>query len=149
MGAHTLRVRARLDGGVDPTPAVHSWTVTPPAPTTSAPAVPAPAAPDRIGPVLRSLGLVVGRITHTLSETARVRFALERRARRSGRFVALPQTFLHRGAAGRNQLRLAGRLRGRAVRPGRYRLTATAIDAAGNHSRPARVHFAIRPIGSR
>jgi hypothetical protein len=43
------------------------------------------------------------------------------------------------GVGGRNTLRLRKRLR-----PGRYALIATAVDAAGNRARPVKVRLRIR-----
>ena len=97
------------------------------------------------------------RISYRLSEPARVRFRVERAlpGRRAGRHCAKPKranrkarrctrwrtlrgAFAHSGRAGRNSLRFSGRLRGRRLAPGRYRLRAVAADAAGNASRPPR-----------
>jgi hypothetical protein len=44
---------------------------------------------------------------------------------------------------GRVSRRFSGRVRGRALRPGAYRLEVTAIDAALNSSRPATARFRI------
>ena len=49
------------------------------------------------------------------------------------------------GAAGPNRMRFSGRLRSRRLAAARYRLRATAIDAAGNRSAPARAAFRILP----
>jgi Tol biopolymer transport system component len=46
-------------------------------------------------------------------------------------------------AAGAGRVRLTGRLGRRPLAKGRYRLTVTARDAAGNHSRPVRLRFAV------
>mgnify|MGYP001135564564 CR=1 FL=1 len=48
------------------------------------------------------------------------------------------------GAAGTNSLRFMGRLRGRALKRGKYRLVAVAVDAAGNRSKPVRRSFRIK-----
>jgi CSLREA domain-containing protein len=45
---------------------------------------------------------------------------------------------------GQNTVAFSGRLAGRRLKPGRYRLTAVAIDAAGNRSNPARVTITVR-----
>jgi hypothetical protein len=52
--------------------------------------------------------------------------------------------FSIRGRKGLNRLRFSGRLRGRALRAGTYRLTAEAIDRHGVASTPASVGFRIR-----
>jgi PKD domain-containing protein len=104
---------------------------TPPAPpvTTAAGSAPAttPVAPaDRTAPVisgLRRRGRAVG---FSLSEPAAVRVRVERRKGRAFRAAGAVKRIA--GVAGRNATRI-GRLR-----PGRYRLVVTAVDAAGNRS---------------
>ena len=104
------------------------------------------------------------RVRYRLSEDARVVFTIERarpgrrprgsrrcvkpsrakgrRARRCTRFVRAGR-LRRRSDAGRSRFRFTGRVGRRALRPGRYRLTARAIDYAGNRSRPARRAFRI------
>jgi uncharacterized delta-60 repeat protein len=72
------------------------------------------------------------RIRFTLSEPARVRVTLKRRHRRA-------TTISVDAGAGANRLRGPRRL----VR-GRYRLTAVAVDGAGNAAAPVRVRFNVR-----
>jgi hypothetical protein len=107
----------------------------------------------------RTLGTV---ISYRLSKAAIVTFRVQRalRGRRvAGRCVAptrangtkpsctryrkLRGSFRHNGKAGLNRLLFSGRLAGRKLRPGRYRLVSTAQDAAGNKSRPVRRLFRI------
>lgn len=94
-----------------------------------------------------------------LSERARVRIAIQRglAGRRKGRGCvasgrARPRakrctswrtiTSLRRHAApGPNSIRFAGKVRGRALRPGRYRGLALATDSVGNLSRPRSAGF--------
>jgi hypothetical protein len=57
--------------------------------------------------------------------------------------VALQGTSTVTGKAGTNSRKLSGRLRGHKHAPGRYRLVASARDAAGNASKPKRVGFKI------
>lgn len=102
------------------------------------------------------------RVGYALSEPATVTFtvqraALGRRVRgtcrrptrgnrrrpRCLRYVTVRGRFRHVGAPGANRLRFTGRMRGRKLRPGRYRLGARAVDAAGNASRVARRKFRI------
>jgi secreted trypsin-like serine protease len=71
-------------------------------------------------------------IRYGLSEAAEVVFAVQRR--RGGRWEALGTALVQAGVRGENAFRFPGRLRGRPVRPGAYRLRATATDAAGNTS---------------
>jgi hypothetical protein len=101
-------------------------------------------------------------VSYRLSEAASVTFTVERSApgRKVGRrcvkpsrrnrsrprctrYVRLRGSFTHRGQAGRNSFKFTGRLAGRKLRPGRYRLVAVARDAAGNASAAKRVSFRI------
>jgi hypothetical protein len=93
----------------------------------------------RGGPITRRGG---ARLSYRLSRAARVRFTIARREGR--RFVKLRGAFTHAGRAGTNRLRLSGRLARRALRRGRYRLTATAVAPDGTRATPARVTFRIR-----
>lgn len=102
---------------------------------------------------------VGGAVRYRLSEPAGVAFSVERvlvghrRGKRclsgpgQGRpcplFRKLRGGFAVTGAAGLNRVGFNGRLRGRALPPGRYRLVAVATDAAGNASQPARRPFRI------
>ena len=45
--------------------------------------------------------------------------------------------------AGRQSLRFSGRLRGKPLKPGGYRATIVAVDAAGQASDPRRVSFRV------
>ena len=97
-------------------------------------------APDTQAPTLGALrvtGKVGGRrprIAFTLSEPARVRLVIKRRGQRAQRIA-------RDAVAGTNRVRSRRRLA-----RGRYRLTAVAIDAAGNASAPARVRFRMRAV---
>jgi hypothetical protein len=103
------------------------------------------------------------RFTYRLSEPAVVRIAIERRrsggkrarsrvlacrthkpgagARCAG-FVRLA-TLRSRGRAAAGSTRFSGRLKGKPLRPGRYRATIVATDAAGQPSQPRRVRFRV------
>jgi hypothetical protein len=96
----------------------------------------------------------------SLSEPARVRIRIERlitghrrRGRcltraHSGRRCTIEQpvgTLTRTLPAGAARIPFSGRLGRKRLRPGRYRLTATATDAAGNRSRPAAATFTIMP----
>jgi hypothetical protein len=80
-----------------------------------------------------------------LSEQASLTFRVQRRA--GGRWVAASRPFRRRAARGRNRVRFSGRVRTsrgiRALRPGRYRLRARAVDADGNHSVERRTRFRV------
>jgi hypothetical protein len=64
-------------------------------------------------------------------------------AKRCTRFVAVKGRATASGKAGSNRLRFRGRLAGRRLAPGRYRLVVTAIDQAGNRSRAKRAGFTV------
>ena len=101
------------------------------------------------------------RIVIGLSEAATVRFTVQRRlrGRRRGRRCVAPKRapagakrcvrwkrrgVLRREAkAGRNRYRFSGRVRRRALRLGRHRLRAVAVDADGNRSRERRARFRV------
>lgn len=53
------------------------------------------------------------------------------------------RAFARAGRSGINRFRFDGRLRGRALNPGRYRLRVIARDPAGNASRPSHVAFRV------
>ena len=59
------------------------------------------------------------------------------------RYVPLAGSFAHTGTVGGNTLRFRGRLRGRWLKPGRYRLRATPTDSAGNVGPVAATAFRI------
>lgn len=131
-----------------------------------------PVIPDRPGdpaPQLSALKLTrkrfaVGRgtaFTYTLSEPASVTITIERslpgrlvgrrcskpsrklaRRRRCTRFVAQGKV-TGAGAEGANTTRFTGRIGKRALRPGGYRATLRARDAAGNVSLPSGVAFTV------
>ncbi len=73
------------------------------------------------------------RVTFRLSERARLRIAVKPRG---GAFARV-------GRAGPNRFRFAGRVRGRALAPGPYRLRVVAIGATGKRSQPRFARFAI------
>jgi hypothetical protein len=102
------------------------------------------------------------RVSFTLSEKASVSFVVERavKGRRVGgrcvtatvarrrtaactRYVVLGGRFTHAGRQGVNRLRFSGRIAGRRLSAGRYRLRARATDPAGNTSALKRSRFRI------
>ncbi|MCU0314490.1 MAG: integrin alpha, partial [Solirubrobacteraceae bacterium] len=126
-------------------------------------APPPAAAADRSAPALSAVSLRPRRfkagkaprgttIRWTLSEPAATTFTIERLSpgRRAGKRCAAPTARNRRaracvrttpagrlranGRAGANRLRFTGRVGRRTLRPGSYRLTARATDAAGNAS---------------
>ncbi|HEX8103070.1 MAG TPA: hypothetical protein VF533_10675 [Solirubrobacteraceae bacterium] len=143
------------------------FTTEPPAPPV-VPAVPPPsqppAGPDETAPtvsglVLRPAGFRAERAgaaraarrtalaraagRFALSEAATVTFKLQKRTRR-GKFVWVGRSFDHAGTQGANEVRFAGRLLNRRLKPGVYRLSARARDGAGNAGAVRRVRFRIR-----
>ena len=103
------------------------------------------------------------RVSLTLSEPATLRFRVRRatRGRRVGgrcvkatrrnagrrrcrRFVLRPGAFTVAGTQGANAFRFTGRLAGRSLGAGAYRLVVVATDAAGNRSASKSVGFTVR-----
>ena len=65
-----------------------------------------------------------------------------RRARRCTRWGRVG-TLRRNAKAGRNSIRFAGRVRGKLLQRGRYRVVVTVRDAAGNRSAPRRTRFRV------
>jgi sugar lactone lactonase YvrE len=101
-------------------------------------------------------------IAYALNEPARVtisvqkyrhlsRFCRRKVARRSRhrtgtrcrRWISIRGRYAKASLAGASSVRFRGRLRGRALRPGRYRFVIRARDGAGNVSKPRRPVFRI------
>lgn len=101
-------------------------------------------------------------VRYRLSEPAKVLFTVQRETagrkvgkncvaptrgnrakRRCTRYVAVRGSFLQTGRQGANSFKFTGRLGGRKLAPGVYRLTGVATDAAGNHGRAQFVRFTI------
>jgi hypothetical protein len=102
------------------------------------------------------------RVTFRLSEAASVRFTVERarpgkrvggrcvkptrrnrKRPRCTRYVRQRGGFTVAAGAGETRFRFTGRLRGRKLRPARYRLVAIATDDTGKRSAPKRARFTI------
>lgn len=115
---------------------------------------------DRTAPAVSGLRVSGGKVFYKLSEGATVRFRLQkassgrkvkgkcvRQTRRNRhkprctRFVNVGSSFAGPGAVGANQLAIP---RGRKLKPGRYRLTMTVTDAAGNSATSTK-SFHIKP----
>jgi hypothetical protein len=128
-------------------------------------------AADTIAPVLTALAVAPVRfraakgatIFYTASEQSALVFRVERRVagrkskgrcvkprkrnrghKKCKRFVRLKGSFTHSGTEGTNAFQFDGRLRGKRLKPGRYRLVAVANDAAGNKSKRKRASFSIK-----
>jgi hypothetical protein len=83
------------------------------------------------------------RLRYTLSEAAKVTLKIQRAlAGRPTRYRTIG-TLSRTGARGANSTRFSGRLRKRALRPGRYRVRITATDTAGNRSARRTTRFRI------
>ncbi len=82
-------------------------------------------------------GTVIG---FTLSEAATATLRVDRKRRGRYRRVG---SFIRKAGKGRKRVRFSGRLRGRRLKPGVYRLTITLKDAARNTGRPRRLFFRI------
>jgi hypothetical protein len=117
---------------------------------------------DRAAPAVSGLKVGSGKIAYNLSEAATVTFKLEkatkgrrvkgkcvRQTRRNRkrpsctRFVTVGRNFPGPGAVGANQVALP-KVRGRKLGAGRYRLTMTVTDAAGNSATTTK-SFTIKP----
>ena len=135
-GVHTFEVYA-VDraNNIDPTFARVTFTLDTRAPTVERPS-------------LRPSSFRVGQrgtaFRYRLREAATVTIVIERalpgRRRRFQRAGAITR----RSRAGQITVPFTGRIGRRALVPGSYRATLTAVDAAGNRSRPARLNFTVR-----
>lgn len=94
----------------------------------------------RTGPAVRRRGRAGASLEFRLSRPARVGFRVAS-ARGLGLLLG---RFSIRGRNGLNRLRFSGRLRGRALPTGTYRLTGQAVDRTGIASVPSTVRFTIR-----
>lgn len=110
-----------------------------------------------------SISATVGtKVSYRLSEGATVRFTVQRalagrkagkrcvkpkrsnrKKKKCARFKTLKGSFSDAGQAGANSVTFRGRLRGRRLAAGRYRLRAVASDSARNKSRAKTVNFRI------
>jgi hypothetical protein len=114
------------------------------------------------GSVARKLHPVGTKVSFKLSEAASVRFTVERKLKgrkkgkkcvaptkknrkkkRCTRYKKLKGSFTRTGQPGANSFRFTGRLRGKKLAPGSYRLVSVATDAANNKSKPKRATFRI------
>ena len=89
------------------------------------------------------------RITYALDENATVTFTVKRiiqrvvRGRRRTGYRPVPGSFRDTGEVGGNSLRFRGRVGGRRLKPGLYRLIALPVDAAGNTGNAVFIKFRI------
>jgi hypothetical protein len=98
-------------------------------------------------------------VRYKLSEAAAVVFTVERkvkgrrkgsrcvtkrkRGKRCTRYKAVKGSFTQSGKAGANSFKFSGRINGKKLKRGSYRLTATSTDVAGNRGVAARASFRI------
>jgi hypothetical protein len=108
---------------------------------------------DRTRPVIRGLRIrpssidpaaahPFATVSFRVSERARVLVGV-RRVGGSASRARHRRTRQMAGHAGRNHFRLRARFGGRTLRAGAYRLTLTAVDSAGNRSRPMTARFSV------
>ena len=81
------------------------------------------------------------RVSFRSSTAARIRVVVQRRIRRG--FRRVKGGVNRRAVAGQNAFRFTGRIRGRTLPAGRYRLLIRAIDAEGKRSREVRRGFRV------
>jgi hypothetical protein len=128
---------------------------------------PPASSPDRTAPALSGLAGklkagVPGTIAYRLSEAATVTFTLERlsigrkvkkrcvrqtkrnRKRRSCTLYSKLAAYTQSGAAGANSLPIPAKVGGKPLKPGLYRITAIARDAAGNLAAAVKLTVAVR-----
>jgi secreted trypsin-like serine protease len=161
-GSHTVGVQAIGSGASDTAESRHTFGVAPKPPDTTSPALSSVSASpsrfrvDRSGAAERAVSAAAKGTTfnYSLSEAARVLFKVERAlpGRRAGR-KCVKQTARNRGKrrctryvlfgrfavigpAGRLSHHFSGRIGMHAMKPGAYRATLVATDAAGNGSKP-------------
>ena len=89
------------------------------------------------------------RISYALDENATVTFTVKRIIKRVGRgrtrtgYRPVRGSFADAGEVGGNTLRFSGRIGGRRLKPGLYRLIALPVDAAGNTGNAVFIKFRI------
>jgi hypothetical protein len=81
------------------------------------------------------------KVSYMLSEAARVTFRVERK--RGTRFRRVKGRVVKAGRAGANSFRFSGKLNGRHLSPGRYRLVARAVDPSYERSATLRTSFSV------
>jgi hypothetical protein len=114
------------------------------------------------GSISRKKAPIGSKVRYRLSEAGTARFTIERaskgrrkghscvrptkknrKAKRCARYVRLKGSLSRASTAGLNSFRFSGRLRGKKLPPGRYRLVLVATDTAKNKSKPKRAKFQI------
>jgi hypothetical protein len=109
------------------------------------PLLPGPV-PDGTAPVITKLRLAPRPIRrksafrYELSEAAKVKFTIKRKARARYRPVG---EFTQLASAGANERRFRAKIRARRLRPGTFEARLRAVDAAGNRSAPRTIGFRV------
>ena len=107
--------------------------------------------PKRFRPASKARPKRGTNVSFSLSEAASARFVVERCSKRAGkrrqrcvRFKAMKGAFTQQGKAGANAFRFSGRVKGKALKRGPYRLAATPTDTAGNGGATVRARFDVK-----
>jgi hypothetical protein len=79
-----------------------------------------------------------GSVRYTVDEPASIVLDLRRRA------TDAPSLMKVSRGAGTGSVRFGSKIEGRRLRPGNFRLTVTAVDPAGNESRPVTLSLRVR-----
>jgi Bacterial Ig domain len=151
VGTDTFTYRVKGSGGLESDPATVTVEVGPAAPLVVAPplggATPplvggsgplvAPPAKDRTAPVVSQLRVSGRRLTFKLSEAAKVTIRVELIVKGRGKVVK------RAGSTRSAKLGTTKLLLRKGLRAGRYRVTISAIDAAGNRSKSVRAGFRV------
>jgi hypothetical protein len=157
--------KANVDAGV----AKYINLFNPPAPADTTPSVlsalkvkPAAFAALGKGPSIIAKRKVRGsRVSYQLSEDSTVTFTVDRarkgrkkkgkkcsprtkRGKRCTTYKKVKGSFTHTGRNGANSFRFSGRISGKKLRPGNYRLVALPTDKAGNRGKTVRKQFRIK-----
>jgi len=167
-GTHTATATATDSAGVKTVRGVTVVVAGPPKPPAGGNTIRPPTARDTTRPSLGPLRLSSRRfkaarsgppvskaragtkVGFALSERSSVRFTVQRQAKRRKapkRWVTVKGSFTFAGTAGANSLRFRGRIGGKRLKAGSYRLSAQATDPANNTSLPQRKTFKIAPVG--
>lgn len=115
------------------------------------------------GPSILTSGTLGTRVNFTFNEQAKVTFRVQRlrigrqlnghcrapthpnrKAKRCNLYVIVKGGFTWSGKPGPNTFRFTGRINGRRLAPGGYRIAASARDTSGSLATPARVTFTVR-----
>lgn len=96
------------------------------------------------GPSAKAAAATGTRVSFQSSEAARVKFSVQRRTKR--RWVRVPGSFTRQAGAGPNSFIFSGRVGGKRLSAGSYKLLAKATDPSGKRSKQVRRSF--RVVGS-